>query len=130
MPVSGAVKTFKALSETTRLRIMVLLARRNLCVCELMFVLKMEQSRVSHQLKILRDAGLVEDVRKGRWIIYRIPGRARKTVEALLEAALRPELGKSAQVLRDVERMNICAKLDVRRTRQIRPPAARGRGAK
>jgi len=124
MPVSGAVKTFKALSETTRLRIMLLLVKKDLCVCELMFVLKMEQSRVSHQLRILREAGLVEDVRKGRWIIYRIPARARKKIEALLAAALKPEPGASARILRDIERMDLCARRDVRHKQPIRLPAA------
>ncbi len=56
-----AIKIFKALSDPTRLRILLLLLKRNLCVCELMFILKMEQSRLSHQLKILKDADLVED---------------------------------------------------------------------
>jgi DNA-binding transcriptional ArsR family regulator len=60
------VKIFKALADPTRLRITLLLVRRELCVCELMYVLDMEQSRVSHHMRVLREAGLAEDVREGR----------------------------------------------------------------
>jgi len=63
------VKTFKALSDQTRLRILALLLRQELCVCELTTALEMEQSRISHQLRVLRNAGLVEDTRDGKWII-------------------------------------------------------------
>jgi len=64
------IKMFKALSDETRLRIYLLLLRGELCVCELVNVLKMEQSRVSHCLRILKEAGLVKSKRKGTWIIY------------------------------------------------------------
>ncbi len=67
------VAVFKALADGTRLRILLLLLKRELCVCELCYALDMEQSRVSHQMKVLRDAGLVADTRQGRWIIYRLP---------------------------------------------------------
>lgn len=67
------LKIFKALSDPTRVRILMLLISQDLCVCELVFILKMEQSRISHQLRILRDSDLVEDLRQGKWIIYRIP---------------------------------------------------------
>ncbi len=71
--MADMLRVFKSLSDRTRLRIVRLLLERDLCVCELMFVLGMAQSRISHQLRILRDAGLVEDTRDGQWIIYRIP---------------------------------------------------------
>jgi ArsR family transcriptional regulator len=63
--MKDTLKILKALADPTRLRIISLLLRRDLCVCELMFILKMEQSRISHQLRILRDADLVEDKREG-----------------------------------------------------------------
>gem|GEM_PF-853278 len=74
------LRVFKSLADPTRLRIVRLLLQQDLCVCELMFVLEMAQSRVSHQLRILRDASLVEDVRDGQWIIYRLPDNVRTTI--------------------------------------------------
>ena len=76
--MNGAIQVLKALADPTRLRIMLLLGVRDLCVCELTYILGMEQSRVSHQMRILREAGLVEDVRQGRWMVYRIPARSRE----------------------------------------------------
>ena len=66
------LRFFKSLSDPTRLRILHLLMHNDLCVCELTSILKMEQSRISHQLRILRNAELIEDRREGKWIIYRI----------------------------------------------------------
>ena len=64
------IDILKALADETRLRILLLLDKRDLCVFELMNVLKMEQSRVSHSLNTLKSAGLVKSTRKGRWFLY------------------------------------------------------------
>jgi ArsR family transcriptional regulator, arsenate/arsenite/antimonite-responsive transcriptional repressor len=109
------IKAFKALSEPTRLRIFLLLMERDLCVCELMFVLNMEQSRVSHQLRLLRDADLVEDKREGRWIIYGIPEGVKKDLAPFVRQFAGPELAESEFVLRDIERLAVCVKENVRK---------------
>jgi ArsR family transcriptional regulator len=119
MSMKNAVEIFKALSDQTRLRIVVLLMQRELCVCELMFILKMEQSRLSHQLRILREAGLVEDIRKGRWMIYRISGSARKRLRAVLGETVRAEAGKSASALDDIGRLNLCVREKIRFRRAV-----------
>lgn len=66
------IKIFKALSDEMRLNIFLYLLQEELCVCELTEILKIEQSRISHQLKILKEAGLVICERKGKWIIYTV----------------------------------------------------------
>ncbi len=68
--MKSLVNLFKALSDETRLRILNLLLERELCVCELMDALQMPQPRISHQLRILKDAGLITDRREGKWMIY------------------------------------------------------------
>jgi ArsR family transcriptional regulator len=108
------LKVFKALSDATRLRLVLLLMERDLCVCELVFILKMEQSRISHQLRILRDANLVEDIRQGRWMIYRIPGDARGFLEAILEGELRFRFGVSPEINADSQRLEACIKEKIR----------------
>ena len=65
-------KLFRALADETRLRIYLLLLKGELCVCELVDILNMEQSRISHSLRILREASLVDDRREGKWIIYSV----------------------------------------------------------
>jgi len=130
MPVKDAVRTFKVLSDRTRLRIVLLLTERDLCVCELMFILKMEQSRLSHQLRALRQAGMVEDVREGRWMIYRTTDAARKTLEGLSQTVLGPGLKESAEALRDVKRMDICLREEIRLKRGKLAATTRKRGGR
>ena len=108
------LKVFKALSDATRLRLVLLLMDRDLCVCELVFILKMEQSRISHQLRILRDADLVEDVREGRWMIYRIPENGRGFLEAILEGELKFRFGVSPEINADSQRLEACIKENIR----------------
>ncbi|NOR50980.1 MAG: metalloregulator ArsR/SmtB family transcription factor [Gammaproteobacteria bacterium] len=64
---------FKALSDTTRLRALLLLSsNEELCVCELTYALGLPQPKVSHHLAALRKANLVTDRKVGLWIYYRL----------------------------------------------------------
>ncbi len=70
--MNQASDIFKALSEPTRLRIMALLTRGELCVCDLMAVLELPQSTVSRHIGRLKQAGLIADRRAGQWVYYRL----------------------------------------------------------
>jgi len=109
------IKAFKALSEPTRLRIFLLLMERDLCVCEMTFVLNMSQSRISHQLRLLRDADLVEDKREGRWIIYTIPRIVKENLAPFVRQFAGRDLAESEFVLRDIERLAVCVRENVRK---------------
>lgn len=61
---------FKALADETRLRILNLLRQREICVCEIVDVLGLNQSKVSRHLATLKHAGLVSCRRDGPWIYY------------------------------------------------------------
>jgi len=124
MPLTEMLRVFKSLSDRTRLRIIRLLLEGDLCVCELMFVLNMAQSRISHQLRILKDAGLVDDTRDGQWIIYRIPPRVRATIAPLLNI-FPPQTGEAARTeTADRKKLKICRKEGIRKKNC---PARRGR---
>ena len=72
---------FKALADPTRIAIVNQLAAADeVCVCNLTAAFDLAQPTVSHHLKILRDAGLVESTRRGTWGYYRLVPEA---VEAL-----------------------------------------------
>ena len=91
--MQDVIKKFRALSDQTRLRIFLLLAKGELCVCELKDVLGMEQSRISHNLRILKEAGLVRaerDPSDARWIYYQIEPEALAELRSALAAALDP----------------------------------------
>jgi ArsR family transcriptional regulator, lead/cadmium/zinc/bismuth-responsive transcriptional repressor len=63
---------FKALSDQTRLRIIHSLLNRELCVCDLCDVLGMQQSAVSHQLRVLRNLRIVKRRKEGKMMYYSI----------------------------------------------------------
>lgn len=109
-----AVKLFKALSDSTRLRILMLLLEKDMCVCELVFTLKMEQSRISHQLRIMRDADLVEDIRDGKWTNYRIPDKTKKSLRELFDMVLREILSDSEEFKEDRKNLEICLNKNIR----------------
>jgi len=113
------VKTLKALSDPTRLRIILLLMKKELCVCELLFVLNMEQSRISHQLRILRDSELVEDIRDGRWIVYTIPNEMKKKLEHFLGPFCGKDLLQSDKIKQDKENLKVCLKNQIRKSQNL-----------
>lgn len=84
------VNFFKALGEETRTKIILMLSRREMCVCEMMAQLNLSQPAVSHHIKILKQAGLVNRRRKGKWIFYSLNkqgflSRAKSVQQLLME---------------------------------------------
>jgi DNA-binding transcriptional ArsR family regulator len=63
----------KALSDANRVRTLMALNGKELCVCQITELLKLAPSTVSKHLSILKQAGLVEARKNGRWIYYRLP---------------------------------------------------------
>ncbi len=63
-------RLFKALADTTRLKILTLLGIREMCVCEIMVALDLTQPTASHHLGILEAVELVRDRREGKWVFY------------------------------------------------------------
>ena len=61
---------FKAFGDTTRIRILFALFEADVCVCDLAALLGMTQSAVSHQLRLLKQARLVNGRREGKQIVY------------------------------------------------------------
>jgi len=82
-------RLLKALADPTRLRILSLLSRHEgeVCVFEIVESFTLEQPTISHHLRILRDAGLVDCRKKGLWAYYYVRrealGRARDVIEGL-----------------------------------------------
>ena len=95
---------FKALADTTRLRILGLLLTGEVCVCDIHESLKIPQSKASRHLAYLRRSGLVETRREGLWIHYRL-GRLADPVLAAIGDAVRHALTHSDTVHRDGERL-------------------------
>jgi ArsR family transcriptional regulator len=76
---------FKALADPTRVGIVnALAAAEEACVCNLTAAFTLSQPTISHHLKILRDAGLVEATRRGTWAYYRLVPEAVATLRGAL----------------------------------------------
>ena len=87
--VSGASALFHALSDETRLAIVERLRGGERCVCDLTDILAAAQSRLSFHLKVLRESGLVDCRREGRWAYYWLRPEAFDRLEEASKA-LRP----------------------------------------
>ncbi len=70
--LDDAVEMFKFLSDKNRLRLLLMLARAETCVCDLYDELELAQNLVSYHLGKLKKAGLVRSRREGTWIYYSI----------------------------------------------------------
>ncbi len=81
---------FKALADPARVAILATLTRAasEVCVCDFTAGLGLNQSTVSHHLKLLKDAGLVDSVRRGTWGYYSLAPDARDRLDAALAAVL------------------------------------------
>jgi len=84
MTVESRAATFGALSEPIRLSILDLLGNGPQCVCHLQEALDIAPNLLSYHLRTLREAGLVEATRRGRWIDYRISENAAAAVAVAL----------------------------------------------
>ena len=105
-----AANVFKSLSEEIRIRIMRVLieARRELCVCEIVCSLNEPQYNVSRHLNALKNAGLVKDRRQGLWIFYSLPPNNNRFSKKLMETIKSIPVDKSDQdLIRLKKRLNI-----------------------
>jgi ArsR family transcriptional regulator, arsenate/arsenite/antimonite-responsive transcriptional repressor len=83
--LTRATRLFRALSDETRLRILDTLRGGDRCVCDLAAVVGAQQPRLSFHLRVLREAGLVQDRREGRWIYYGLRPEALGEVDATIQ---------------------------------------------
>jgi ArsR family transcriptional regulator len=73
--VADLAETFRALGDPTRVRILDALSHGELCVCDLAALVRMSESAVSHQLRVLRNLRIVKPRREGRMVFYALDDR-------------------------------------------------------
>ena len=79
---------FKALADPVRLRLLSLIASHadgEVCVCQLTDAFELTGPTISHHLKVLREAGLIDGERRGTWIYYRALPDALRTLSGVLD---------------------------------------------
>jgi ArsR family transcriptional regulator len=91
---------FKALADPARLRLLSFIAAQpngEACVCNVTAPVGLSQPTVSHHLKILSEAGLLDREKRGTWVYYRIvPARVQALRDALAPSPLRQKTAKRA----------------------------------
>ena len=95
---------FKALADSTRLRILNLLLQGERCVCDIQYVLDISQPTVSRHLAYLKNSGMVTDNRDGYRIFYRLADHNRALTKLLYEF-LRNAFRDQAQLKDDTKRL-------------------------
>jgi ArsR family transcriptional regulator len=85
--VEDAARVFAALADPARLRVLTVLADAQRCVCDIRSAAPMPANLLSYHLKTLREAGLVEGARRGRFIDYRLTDEAASLISGALGAA-------------------------------------------
>lgn len=92
------IRVMKALSDSTRVKILKILEKRSMCVCELQTAIGAAQSTTSKHLKILEGAGLVDSHKDGLWVNYTIADGRQSPYAASLLGNLRHWLNDETDV--------------------------------
>jgi len=118
-------KVFKALSDPSRLRIINLLVHSGeLCVCDIEDVLKCTQTKVSRHLAYLKRVGLLDDRKKGLWMLYSLAKPKTEEQQQILECVTRllrsnPVARKDAKMLTKNIEKGCCAAFSVVKAREV-----------
>ena len=111
---------FKTLSDPTRLRLLNLLARGEVCVCDLHGTMGVDQPKVSRHLAQMKRAGLVEARRNGKWMHYRLARHGDALVRHVL-AGLHAWMRQHPRMTSERGRLErVCCQNDKKKGRQRR----------
>ena len=111
--MKDALKIFGALSDESRLRMLFALRHGELCVCQLIELMGLSASTVSKHLSILRDAGLLDSRKAGRWVYYRMADQTPFPVRGKHAAPLFQSLEISATVRMDDKHLRCIRKINM-----------------
>jgi len=92
------IRVMKAVSDPTRVKILKILEKRMMCVCELQTAIRSAQSTTSKHLKILEDAGLVDSHKDGLWVNYALADGRQSPYAASLLGNLRHWLNEEPAI--------------------------------
>ena len=110
------ITVMKALSDPVRVKIIKMLQRKMMCVCELQEALQISQSSVSKHLRLLEEAGLVNYSKEGLWVNYYLSDGGKSPYASSLMGNLRhwlddePDVKKLIKRLSNIRREDICCK--------------------
>ena len=103
----------KALADENRLRMLLALEHRELCVCQITELMGLAMSTVSKHLSILYQAGLVNARKEGRWMYYSLPRKGAPTAAREAVAWVRRSLDGQERLAADARRLKKVLAMDV-----------------
>ena len=109
-------RILKVLADKNRMRIIKLLERKKLCVCEIAFVLGIKQPSASRHLKKLKEAGILKEEQESFWTNYLLKSsHDNHVLRSLLSSAKTwltndPQITKDLKKLRQANRNNLCCR--------------------
>lgn len=83
--VTSISTLLKIVSEESRLKLLCILRRGNHCVCEIMKHVTLSQSLISHHLRDLKEAGVVEDKKQGLYVYYSLTKKGKEITNLLFQ---------------------------------------------
>lgn len=105
--VNRLVEIFKALGDENRIRILNLLRKGELCVCEIEAILGITQSNVSRHLNKLKNAGIITYEKKSQWVYYKVDDKFIQQ-NSLLYDFLNHQMNINDQCIKDAEKLKEC----------------------
>lgn len=102
----------KALGDATRVRVLLALRQQELCACQITELFGLAQSTMSKHYYLLRQAGLIDSRKEGRWVYYSLPGKnASPAVRKALEwvdtsLANDPRITEDARLLKKILKLD------------------------
>ncbi len=104
----------RALSDPSRVRILLALRRRELCVCQITELFGFAPSTMSKHLSILHHAGLIRSRKAERWVYYRLPDRTAPVAAREALDWVHKTLAKTTETLADARRLATILKMDLK----------------
>ena len=106
-------RTLKLLSDPTRLRIMLLLSKKELCVCQIMGVLEISQCLISKNLHLLSAAGFLEERKEGKLVFYSL-SKDISDIHSRMISLMTEALKGDTIIARDIQSLKECEEFQKR----------------
>jgi len=103
------IQVLKAIADKNRIRIIKMLEKKKMCVCELSAVLEITQPSVSKHLKILNNAGVIKDERNGQWVDYSLCTEKINKYSSVIQSTIKSWLNDDPVIENDLrETKKLC----------------------
>lgn len=109
--MNEVIEVLKAVSDPTRLRILILLCNGELCVCRITALLSLAPSTISKHMSILKHANLVNSRKDGKWIFYKLDHRNHFEMNSKLLNLVKSSLEKDDLIKSDAIRLEKITKM-------------------